>query len=614
MPTHNDDVKGSRATDAPLAVARSCVAAGLSVLPVSRDGSKQPDWRQLPLSDQPDPDTGKRHAAWKPLQSRLPTDAELVRWFGGAAPCGIGVIGGAVSGNLETLDFDREAPTLFPAWRDLVEAERPGLTERLCVSRTPKPGFHIRYRAAGVPVPGNTKLASDADAPGDDRVLIETRGEGGYALAPGSPAECHETGRLYEHHTGPALPDVPTVGADEREVLVRCARSFDRPAAPGTGGTRATPGPLKPGEDFDRRGPDWAELLTRHGWELARQQGGKRYWRRPGKDGKGWSATTGHCTGKDGADLLHVFTSNAAPFADGESYGKFRTFALLNHGGDLSAAARELARQGYGARGPAGGGQGGGAPAGADGDGAAVIRGYLIERYDPDFRRGNVIHCADGREVGMPEACAVPTSALIDQLAIASDAPTYKGGGVNRGALPGFFAKWAKVAWGDLLAELPDEDAAELGDGSEARAQFRDLVRDAMLSEVTLNNTVRGVTLTERRSLIDWCHRFARAGPWRTVRSKRCWCKLREDGGGELVLGVAVRQDLFAQLRADRRLCALGENTFARRCDRYGVGTSSRADRPHGLSAVVLSDDFLAPLTAGLSAGDDADADDALER
>jgi hypothetical protein len=105
---------------------------------------------------------------------------------------------------------------------------------------------------------------------------------------------------------------------------------------------------LRPGDDYDRRGPDWAEILAPHGWACAATVVAERRWRRPGKD-RGWSATTGHCSGKDGADLLRVFSSSAEPFEDGKSYGRFRAYALLNHGGDLSAAASDLARQGYGA-------------------------------------------------------------------------------------------------------------------------------------------------------------------------------------------------------------------------------------------------------------------------
>jgi hypothetical protein len=80
-----------------------------------------------------------------------------------------------------------------------------------------------------------------------------------------------------------------------------------------------------------------------------RESDGVRYWKRPGKEGPGWSATTGYCHGADGAELLRVFSSNASPFEEGKAYGKFRAYALLHHGGDYQAAARELASKGYGA-------------------------------------------------------------------------------------------------------------------------------------------------------------------------------------------------------------------------------------------------------------------------
>src|SRR5262249_50254551 len=156
---------------------------------------------------------------------------------------------------------------------------------------------------------------------------IETRGEGGYALAPGCPPDCHEKGRTYDHIAGPVLTALAVITAEEREVLIRCARYFDR-AIPEDKPPRkkvASNGQdLRPGEDFDGRGPDWAEILGPHGSVVVRQRGDMRFWRRPGKDGRGWSATTGYCRGKDGADLLRVFSTNADPLADGKAYGKFR--------------------------------------------------------------------------------------------------------------------------------------------------------------------------------------------------------------------------------------------------------------------------------------------------
>jgi hypothetical protein len=241
-------------------------------------------------------------------------------------------------------------------------------------------------------------------------------------------------------------------------------------------------------------------------------------------------------------------------------------------------------------------------PAPAGQSGAAIILEYFREHYRPAFREGNTIHCQDGREVPMSEACAVPTSPLIKRLEVADDAPKYKGGGLIPGSLPGFFARWARVAWGDLLESLPDEDEAELGHEAEAAELFHRLVREALCTEVVLGDMVgkTGVTQTERNSLINWCQKFAKVGPWRAIRGKRCWCKLREVPGGELVLMVAIRHELFAQVKADRRLCAMGPKRFARRAARYRLGKASEDERPHGQRAVVFHDAFIAGLVEGL--------------
>jgi putative DNA primase/helicase len=341
----HDALHGEGRGDAPLDASLAYLRAGLSVIPIRPDGSKLP-----PLS------------AWKHYQRQLPSEDQVRFWWKGGAK-GIAIIGGSVSGNLECIDFDRGE--LFVPWKDLVEAQAPGLVARLCVVQTPREpaGFHVRYRCSAAEVPGNLKLAQE---PGTDsgtgrpclRTLIETRGEGGYALAPGSPPACHETGRTYDHVAGPALTELADIAAEEREVLIAAARSFDLASA--ANGRRPASGPpspgagLRPGDDFDRRGPDWSEILGSHGWERGPTRGEVIYWKRPGKDTRGYSATTGYCKGKDGADLLAVFSTNAHPFEGPNGtrpctcYGKFAAHALLNHGGDFKAAARDLARQGYG--------------------------------------------------------------------------------------------------------------------------------------------------------------------------------------------------------------------------------------------------------------------------
>lgn len=337
-----------------LEYANRYLAAGISVIPVARDGSKAPDWTLLPQSL--DEDTGRLRRTWLPYRGRLATAEEASRWWDRPDPPGIAVICGSASGmGIEQIDFDAEADAIFPAWRDLVEESCPGLVGRLCVTRTPR-GWHVGYAVDGH-VPPNDKLARDPAQPdAKRRTLIETRGEGGYVVAPGSPPECHPDGKTWTHHSGPELWDAPCLSADEREVLVACARWFDRtpPAAPpqprpthaGNGNGHAAG--LRPGEDYDRRGPDWSEILEPHGWScVSGSASGERRWRRPGK-GLGWSATTGKCHGRDHADLLRVFSSNADPFEEGKSYGKFNAVTLLDHAGDHAAAAAALSRLGYG--------------------------------------------------------------------------------------------------------------------------------------------------------------------------------------------------------------------------------------------------------------------------
>ncbi|MDC0934762.1 AAA family ATPase [Pirellulales bacterium] len=301
--------------------------AGLSIVPIRNDGSKAATVK------------------WSDYQRRLPTDDELRRWFI-ADNVGLAIIYGSVSGNAELIDLDNA--DIAADYREAVEAVAPGLLAKLCIIQTPRPGFHLVYRCEVIE--GNQKLAQDEGA----ETLIETRGQGGYALAPGCPPACHPTGRTYEHEAGPPLTELPTITADERETLLNVARSFNRyfehepqsePAIP-----RQSDG-LSPGDDYNGRAT-WPDVLTTHGWSVVHTSGDKTYWRRPGKSA-GWSATTG-LVSKQGNELFCVFSTSANPFPGAENgrqcstHSKFDAYARLNHNGDHSAAAKQLAGEGYG--------------------------------------------------------------------------------------------------------------------------------------------------------------------------------------------------------------------------------------------------------------------------
>jgi Bifunctional DNA primase/polymerase, N-terminal len=299
-----------------LEAAHRLVHAGVSVIPIGRN---------------------KRPAvvSWKPFQVRLATAAELEAWFS-KREAGIAIIAGAISGHTEILDFD-DIAALKP-WHSRVEGEAPGLVSRLVVVITPTGGRHIYYRCATIE--GNTKLAVNLD----HEVMIETRGEGGYALIPPSPAWCHPDRQPYVLRQGD-LADIPTITADERHTLLHCARALNayvEPERVSTARERSTPDGDRPGDRFAAR-VSWEDILLPHGWRVVGHRGEVTLWRRPGKQAPGASATTNYA----GSDVLYVFSSNASPFGPETAYTKFAAYAWLEHGGDFHAAARMLASKGY---------------------------------------------------------------------------------------------------------------------------------------------------------------------------------------------------------------------------------------------------------------------------
>lgn len=337
--------------------ARAYRRAGLSFMPISADGTKNPAFELLPRlprnpGDEPRP-------TWRVFKDRRPSKFEIGIWFRDWYPereYGLAIIGGQVSGGLEIIDID--TADLAEPWGDLVEKKCPGLVQRLVRVRTPRPGMHAYYRCAAAG--GNCKLARRPHRkPGDDndrpKAVIEVKGEGGYCLAPPSPAACHPTGRRYELLDGMDFTMIPTISAEERQVLFDAARQFDTWREQVSASRRCRQGHEKqppcltsrPGDDLNARG-DWAEILEPHGWRCVGDGGDQiDYWCRPGKI-SGVSASTNY----EGSGLLYVFSSNADPFEPDRAYTKFHAYASLQHNGDFTAAAADLRRKGYGAAGP----------------------------------------------------------------------------------------------------------------------------------------------------------------------------------------------------------------------------------------------------------------------
>lgn len=285
--------------------------AGISVHPLRLDGSKK-----------------NKLAAWNPYRERLATDAELSEWFG--RPAGIGMICGAISGGLEVIDFDDGS--LFPPWRSMVET----IVERLPVVETPSGGWHVLFRCDEIG--GNCKIAMDPTR--KKTTLIETRGEGGYIVAEGSPCETHETGLPYAQYSGPYLPTIPRITPDERRELWRAARTFDRAElAKEIRRKRERPKRTVSGTEhpviaaFNDR-TSWEAILERHGWTSRDSE----HWTRAGKS-FGCSARIVVAT--DGSEVLTVFSGNAgalSPTGSHRTWNKFAAWTALEFSGDRRAA------------------------------------------------------------------------------------------------------------------------------------------------------------------------------------------------------------------------------------------------------------------------------------
>lgn len=240
---------------------------------------------------------------------------------------GIGVACGSRSGGLEVLDFDNhfgDATQVLTAFRG--EAKEIFEKHNFVICSTKSGGYHVCYRCEEIE--GNQKLASrpkhEAGRVRPD-AIIETRGEGGYIVAPPTPG--------YKAIRG-SFTKIPVISVAERSRLFEIARSFNEWAEPER---KEWEQGERPGDIYNRA-PEAIDnmktALIRAGWKEVLP----KKWRRPGKD-DGISATLGVVA----ENVFYCFTSNGHPFEGGKAYLPFQVVCLLERGGDFSEFAKDLA-------------------------------------------------------------------------------------------------------------------------------------------------------------------------------------------------------------------------------------------------------------------------------
>jgi hypothetical protein len=304
-------------------LALSYLGGGVSLVPCSAK-TKTPDFALLPTDE-----TGK--ATWGPYQTEPATAATVDGWFRRGCQT-VAAIGGKVSGGLVVIDFD--VARFYEAWKVQVGS----LADGLPVQRTGREGggFQVYMRCDE---PGQSlKLAwiPDESEETGRKCAIETKGEGGYAVMPGS---LHPSGRRYQAISGD-FANIPSVPQAHADALIAAARKLDempwtrkemekRQEAAETSDRRRqeSNGQVSVIDEYNGRVFIQDELRQR-GYE----QHGDR-WKRPG--GKSLSVVV-----EDGRSFHH---SSNDPLNDNYWHRPFDLFCQYEHGGDCKAAVKAAA-------------------------------------------------------------------------------------------------------------------------------------------------------------------------------------------------------------------------------------------------------------------------------
>lgn len=268
--------------------------------------------------------------SWKIYQSNIATDQELEQMFNTPKARGIAVICGAVSGNLEVIDVDCKYGIRWEDYEAKILDAHPKLYGRLKIIRTKSNGYHIYYRCEVIE--GNQKLA-ERPATDDEKfinpnakqfVLIETRGEAGYVIAP-------PTDGYHPLDTN----DIPIITIDERDLLLSIARSFTQlienikqPVLPTSGSN------LTVWDDYNLRG-DIIALMQKHGWSVVKEDADKYYLLRPGQT----SSVTSAVIFKDKRIFYPHTTSTSF---QNKGYNPFAVYTHLECNGDYKKACKQL--------------------------------------------------------------------------------------------------------------------------------------------------------------------------------------------------------------------------------------------------------------------------------
>lgn len=307
----------------------------------------------------------------KPFQTIKPTEDEMRQWWDRSNPYGLAILHGSISGFSEML----EAESLEDLEEFKQRLEDNGLShifEKLTLQvASPGGGVHFIYRCPELgsleETPRSKRLAARylLDDMGK-RLLnineetgeieqgyrikpkIETRAQAGYAIVPGSPLEVHPSRKPYALISG-SFDAVPEITLEERKALFDTAQRCDAIDKKPKREKTSTPTVYsqhegeRSGEHYDRVATAEMVLDLLEGMGATGIAYKDHYLvARPGL-GEGHSAEL-----FGGGNGLWVYSTSWGEFEPNTLYSPFGVYAIAKHGGDFTAAAKDLGRQGYG--------------------------------------------------------------------------------------------------------------------------------------------------------------------------------------------------------------------------------------------------------------------------
>ena len=281
----------------------------------------------------------------------------------------VGMVCGKLSASengsgIEVIDIDCKydlTGKLYENYKRLIQQYDKSLLRKLVVQSTKGGGYHFIYRCSTIS--GNLKLAQRPISEGEKqtefkllkvaspnekdevllkriskvKVLLETRGEGGYVVC--FPSKGYELihGDFY---------GIKEITVEERDALHSIARQFNEVFVEYVPKYK-NPNPqlkgLSPFEDYNERS-DVIGLLESHGWKAVKTNSSKTFLLRPGQTTASHSGNYDHVK-----KWFSVFTTSSE-FEPTTPYLPYAVYAVLECQKDFKKASEDLYNLGYGDR------------------------------------------------------------------------------------------------------------------------------------------------------------------------------------------------------------------------------------------------------------------------